>query len=237
LEKEILMKNLNKPIKNKKELKQKYGRLKPIKVFHKYIAKRNRKYVLCLCDCGVEKEIPYDNLIIGKTNSCGCYAIEVRGKGVITHNLSKHPLYTCYVSMKERCYNPKNPSYRRYGERGIIVCEEWLNNFQTFYDWAIKNEWKKGLTIDRIDNDKNYEPDNCRCTTRQVQNNNASFNTRVIIFGEEKTVAEWGRDKKCTIPYSALLKRLRNNWIPEEALTTPISTKHQTNKRGKKNES
>lgn len=93
-------------------------------------------------------------------------------KGRPTHGLSKHPLYSVWKDMKKRCYGTKSKYYHNYGGRGITVCEEWKTDFKAFYDWAIKNGHKEGLTIDRKDNDKGYSPNNCRWATRSMQSSN-----------------------------------------------------------------
>lgn len=92
--------------------------------------------------------------------------------GAKTHRLSNHPLYHCLAGMIQRCTNKKNAAYKYYGGRGILLCAEWRNNFEAFYLWAIDNGWEKGLTIDRINNDGNYEPGNCRWVTLKENMNN-----------------------------------------------------------------
>jgi len=99
-----------------------------------------------------------------------------------------------YYNMKQRCYNPNAKDYKNYGWRGIIVCKEWLNNSKSFYDWAINNGYTDKLTIDRENNDGNYEPDNCRWVTRKVQNNNKANNKIIEIDGISKTIAQWSEE-------------------------------------------
>lgn len=106
------------------------------------------------------------------------------------HGLKKHPLYNKWCSMRERCNNPHNGSYHRYGGKGITVCEEW-NDFEAFYEWSIENGWKKGLTIDRIDNAKGYSPDNCRYVSHKEQNRNYSRNHLITYKGETLCLADW----------------------------------------------
>ena len=120
--------------------------------------------------------------------------------------------------MKQRCYNPNNRSYKNYGGRGITVCQEWKEDFQTFYDWAIANGYKKGLEIDRIDVNGNYEPDNCRWTTSKKNNNNRRNNVKIKIGREEHTVAEWS--EITGIPRSTILERFRSGKPLEEILKT-----------------
>jgi hypothetical protein len=113
----------------------------------------------CLCDCGKKTRTQGNYLRINKTKSCGCLT-------TATHGLSKHPLWGNWNSMKQRCYNPNVRSYSSYGAKDIKICNEWLNNFQSFFDWATNNGWKRGLTIDRIDPTGDYCPKNCRFITR-----------------------------------------------------------------------
>jgi hypothetical protein len=125
--------------------------------------------------------------------------------------------------MKSRCNNPANPKYRSYGERGIKVCEEWENNYFSFREWAMKNGYKEGLSIDRKDNNKGYSPDNCRWTTRIVQQNNMRSNVYLEYQGERHTVSEWWRITG--IPRATIGKRMKRGWSAEQILTTePANT-------------
>lgn len=119
--------------------------------------------------------------------------------------------------MKQRCDNPKAISYKRYGARGISVCEEW-QEFKPFYDWAMANGYQENLTIDRIDNDGNYEPSNCRWATNKEQQNHTSYNRLYTYKGETLTIAQWA--EKAGISRNMLYKRLLRGWSIEKALTT-----------------
>ena len=111
--------------------------------------------------------------------------------------------------MKVRCYNPRDKHYERYGGRGITVCDEWLNNFPAFYKWSIQNGYRQGLTIDRIDNDGNYCPENCRWTTYSVQNSNTSRNIKISDkLGNTKILKEWS--EIFNIPYATLCYRYKH---------------------------
>ena len=103
------------------------------------------------------------------------------------HGLSKHPLNKIWRSMRRRCNNQSSSSYQRYGGRGISVCDEW-NNFETFYRWAISNGWADGLSIDRIDNDRGYSPDNCRFASRKEQSRNRSTNVSITVNGHKEDI-------------------------------------------------
>lgn len=111
----------------------------------------------CKCDCGNYYITTATNIKRERVKSCGCLQNN--------HGLKNHPLYSVWKDMKRRCHNPRRRKYPVYGGRGIIVCDEWKDNFKTFYDWAMNNGYKKGLSIDRIDNDGNYEPSNCQWIT------------------------------------------------------------------------
>ena len=126
-----------------------------------------RASVKCVCGCVFETILAH--IRAGKTVSCGCYN-KARARG--THNLSRTNIYYVWMNMRCRCRNRKNAEYKNYGGRGISVCEEWQNDFMSFYNWAITNGYKKGLTIDRVDNDGNYEPSNCRFVTNKKNNRN-----------------------------------------------------------------
>lgn len=134
-----------------------------------------------------------------------------------------------YRAMISRCYSINNCKYKRYGERGIIVCEEWKNKQNgkiNFYEWAIKNGYSKGLTIDRIDNNGNYEPNNCRWADAYVQANNKSNNSIILYNGQKKTFHELSRE--FNIDYSVLRYRLTHGWDIETALNTkPILGRNQ----------
>ena len=120
---------------------------------------------LCKCSCKkqTERNIQAGTLVNGNSRGCGCI-------GVPVHGLSHHTLYSVWNAMTQRCSNPNTINYHNYGGRGIKVCEEWKNNFKLFYDWCIANGWKKGLQIDRIDNNKDYEPNNCQWITPSENN-------------------------------------------------------------------
>ena len=133
----------------------------------------------CLCDCGRECVVEGAKLRKGNTKSCGCLHDEVAKERMTVHGKSGTRLYAIWKAMHHRCFNPTDKNYSRYGGRGILVCDEWLHNFQAFYCWAMANGYDAcaplgKCTIDRIDNDKGYSPDNCRWVDMKVQRHNRS---------------------------------------------------------------
>lgn len=172
-----------------------YGRLTVIEAGDR---RKNKQYWLCKCDCGNLKEIRGDQLTGGVTKSCGCLKKEQDNKNLITyhykHKLSKTRLYKTYFGMKDRCYNAKHDSYPRYGGRGIKICDEWLNDIESFLEWGLNNGYSDELTIDRIDNEGDYEPSNCRWIGVREQSNNKTNNIYTKISNEFLTLAEIARE-------------------------------------------
>lgn len=143
----------------------------------------------CKCDCGNYKVVANYNLKNNSTKSCGCLSKEIKTK----HNKSNTRLYRIYYAMRQRCYNLKYSRYFDYGGRGIKICDEWKNDFMNFYNWAMENGYRDGLTIDRIDVNGNYEPNNCRWITKEAQQGNTRKSRFIEYNGEKKTLAEWSR--------------------------------------------
>lgn len=147
----------------------------------------------CKCFCGKEFVTGGSRIRSGKTRSCGCLQKIVASSLNRTHGESKTDLYKLWHGIKNRCYNPNNMEYNRYGGRGIVICNEWLD-FPVFKKWSIENGYRKGLTIDRVDNNAGYSPSNCRWVTREVQNRNTSRTHKILCKnGETITAAEAGR--------------------------------------------
>ena len=136
------------------------------------------------------------------------------------HGLCKTRLYRIWRNMKVRCYNPKNRFFEFYGKRGIAICDEWKDNFQAFYDWAMSNGYADSLTIDRIDVNGNYSPENCRWVDMGTQTKNRRSNRIIDFRGERKTVTEWA--DIFSINVDTLYSRLNKGLDVETALTTPV---------------
>lgn len=139
------------------------------------------------CDCGKTTIVPATFVVTQNTKSCGCLRMETLkiGQTSIKHGMSKTKIYSTWRAMKSRCVSNKH-----YVNKGISVCEEW-NTFEPFYQWAISNGYSEELTIDRIDNNGNYSPSNCRWATQKQQANNRSTSLHIFYQGECRTLAEW----------------------------------------------
>lgn len=150
-----------------------------------------RKYWLCQCDCGNEVCVITNHLTSGKTQSCGCYAKERATEANIKHGMRHSRIYNIYCGMKQRCYNKNNHKFKNYGGRGVTICSEWLDDFMSFYNWAMENGYTETLTIERIDVDGNYEPSNCKWIKMSEQSQNKTCNRFVEFNGETKILSEW----------------------------------------------
>ncbi len=182
---------------------------------------------LCQCDCGNTKVIRGSKLKSGDAKSCWCAQhifTEERCKNIsrskIKHGLSGDRLYYIYDNMMKRCYSETSEKYPLYGGRGITVCEEWRNNRNAFFEWALLNGYDADLTIDRIDVNGNYCPENCRWSTQKEQANNMTNNHFLSHQGETHSIAEWA--EITGIPASTLYARISKGWDPDIALSTPV---------------
>ena len=209
----------------------KYGKLTILE----FVEKRKRRfYYLCRCDCGNTTIVSSNALRTGNTRSCGCLSKAVFEKMIkdnIKHGMTNTRIYYNYKTMKTRCYNKNSTSYKNYGGRGIKMCDEWLgeNGFINFYNWAIKTGYKevehKQCTIDRIDNNGDYCPENCRWVNAITQANNTRRNVHYTINGESKTLVEWCR--QYNKPDGMVWYRLKKGMDIETALTKPKEDKRR----------
>lgn len=181
---------------------QKFGRLTAIEYAGRF--GRRTKW-RCKCECGNETLVDVSKLRSGHTKSCGCYKNEKIKKLNYKTGMSSSRLYLTHRNMLNRCYREDDDMYRIYGERGITVCDEWRGDhgFENFLAWSMENGYKEGLSIDRIDNNRGYSPDNCRWVDKYVQANNKRNNHYLKINGEIDTVANHAR--KHNVSYWNLL--------------------------------
>jgi len=145
-----------------------FGRLTVVELF----TEQGRRKARVRCDCGTEKIVVASALQCGDTRSCGCIRKELTSQAKTTHGMADSRLYCIWSGMVRRCTNPKEPAFERYGAKGIRVHDEWRDSFEAFQEWAESAGYRDDLTIDRIDGRKSYSPENCRFTTRAVQNQN-----------------------------------------------------------------
>lgn len=215
---------------NKKwDLGTRFGHL--ITTGKSYNGIKSRKFVEVICDCGVIKFMRVDTLRDFENMSCGCYNIQ-RIKDSpphITHGLSKHPIWNVYRGMILRCYQRSCNRWHRYGGKGVIMCDEWRNDFQSFYDWAI-DKWKPGLQLDKdilykkihgTDTGMIYSPTYCCFITAQENSRNRSTSRFIEFNGENKTMAEWA--DSIGISQQTLSKRINSyKWTIERALSQDL---------------
>lgn len=174
---------------------------------------------LCQCDCGNTAFVYKHDIVSGKTKSCGCLRREATAANRKKHGMSNSRLYRIWNAMKERCQCETNVQYSDYGGRGIAVCDEWKDDFQAFHDWAISNGYNENLTIDRINVNGNYCPENCRWATGKEQNANKRNNRILTYNGKSQTLQQWSEETG--IEYTTLLYRIKHGWTLEAALTVP----------------
>ena len=184
----------------------------------KIISNKPRRVFRCKCECGNISEVQLGCLRNGHSTSCGCEQKRRAAEAQTIHGLAnKHPLYLTWKNMKKRCNYPSASEYKNYGERGICVCEEWFNSFQSFYDWTINNGWSRELTIDRINTNGNYCPENCRWSTVETQMNNMTKNHYIEYNGDAYTLSTLA--KHLDIPYNTVRYRLSNcRWSVEQLI-------------------
>lgn len=181
---------------------KKIGRLTVIKRTDNIVQKNGKSVVrwLCQCECGNTKIIRADALG-RKTNSCGCLKHELDKKQHTKDPVKFKRLYRIWCCMKARCYNKNLKAYKDYGGRGIKVCEEWINNFRKFEKWALSNGYEDILTIDRINNNDDYKPSNCRWITRTEQNRNKRNNIYITYNGGKILLKDYAKEKNIDYKY------------------------------------
>lgn len=191
---------------------RRYGRLVTTRKVRK--DSRGRWYWQCSCDCGGKKRVRSDSLVSGKITQCQPCTVAQAAERRKRHGLSDHELYDTWKNMMDRCYTPTHRSYPHYGGRGIRVEKEWHDVTRFITDMPIR---PAGWTLDRIDNNGNYGPDNCRWASRETQANNTSVNHRLTYRGATRTIAQWSRIRG--LLESTIRERINAGWTVEKALS------------------
>lgn len=191
-------------------------------------AKGGGAFWMCRCDCGNEVAVMAGDLRFGKSTSCGCDRADRTRAMKTTHGGSGSRLHHTWKNMRARCLRPGSSSYARYGGRGIGICPEW-GRYETFRDWALSAGYADDLSIDRIDNEKGYEPSNCRWATAQMQSENRRFVSRAPD-GD----LWWHKARGNGITWAAYMYRLRAGWPVEDATSLPMGTRRRPRQRDSK---
>lgn len=206
---------------------QRFSRLTVVEFHHKEqrfnskgIKDGFKYYYKCVCDCGNECIVDRNSLRFHRTCSCGCLRSDLSVERKATHNKSKTKLYRVWNAIKNRCYNPNQKSYKDYGAKGIVICDDWSHDFQSFFDWAMQSGYKEGLTIERSDVNGNYEPSNCRWIPFVEQARNKTNNVLITYRGETRCLSEWARI--VGIYRKTLKNRLDSGWSVEKAFNQPV---------------
>lgn len=178
--------------------------------------KKKRPFYHVVCDCGNEKEVCYYELIRGQTRSCGCLHRKVLGDMARKHGESNTRLFKIWCGIKKRCFDKNSSRYSYYGGRGINMCSDWKNDFLTFKEWANSHGYTDELTIDRVDVNGNYCPENCRWATKEQQANNTRTNHYLEYKGVKRSMSEWC--KILGLNYYKIRTRINScHWTVEEA--------------------
>ena len=213
---------------------QRFGRLTVTGYAGQYPTKE--KFFWCHCDCGNDIIVLRSNLFNNHTTSCGCYSKEVSCKKSLTHgdsccrNSDYKRLYRIWAGIKQRTTNPKCKNYKHYGGRKIYMCDDWFPagiGYDNFKSWALANGYDNTKSIDRIDNDKGYYPENCRWVNNKIQGNNNSKNRYLVYNNYKFTVSIWA--DIIGISRDTLESRFRANWNIEEIILTPVGSEKGTN--------
>lgn len=203
---------------------QRFGRL----VVESYAGRNKRRDGLwvCKCDCGRWTTTKQSSLKSGKTRSCGCLQKDTAREQHLKYGKKHSRLYSIWHGMIGRTENENHANFKYYGSRGIRICDEWRCDFQKFYNWAINSGYKEGLTIDRVDVNGNYSPENCRWATRKEQANGTRRNAKILYKGETLTLQQWA--ERFHINKGTLWNRLNAlGWSVEDAFETPVGQRRK----------
>ncbi len=171
----------------------------------------------CRCSCGTVKNFHIGNLRQGKTKSCGCKRVENTASLMRTHGEAGTRLYSIWTNIKTRCENPNSPNYESYGAKGIMLSEEWSKSYEAFRDWSVTNGYTDKLTIDRKDNARGYEPDNCRWVTNVEQSRNRDYAWHITIDGVTKHAKDWCEE--FGVNYKTACSRKYRGWEDADCVT------------------
>lgn len=205
---------------------KKIGYLTILRQADDYVSPKGCHYSrwVCKCDCGNEIIRRRDSIMHATNPSCGCKKLEGTRAASITHGdasrKNRNRLYTIWANMKKRCNNPNGWDYKLYGGRGIFVCDEW-KRYEAFKEWALKNSYREDLTLDRIDVDGPYSPENCRWATFAKQSNNKRTNRYLTYDGKTMSMKDWS--KELNVNYNTLRSRVYIlGMSDEDALSKPF---------------
>ena len=207
----------------------KSGRLTVIKRTADHVSPCSHKETRwdCICECGATTNIVSSRIITGRTKSCGCFQIDRVRESNTKHGHKSGGVetseYRAWVSMKDRCSNPNNPAFKNYGERGIVVCESWVNSFNNFISDMGHKPY--GMTLERINNNDGYSHGNCKWATYYEQGKNKRNNVFITFDGVTLTISEWAR--KTGISKSAIRHRINRGWSKNRALTEGLNANHK----------
>lgn len=199
---------------------RRFGRLVVEGVSRERRGKRDMIIARCRCDCGTVKDVFWQALADGRVKSCGCLNRELtaeRNRKLLTkHDGCNTRLYRIFMGMHARCYRPQHMHYARYGGRGITICDEWRRNFAAFREWAMSHGYDDAKSIDRLDNDRGYSPDNCRWTDAKTQCNNRRTNHMLTVGEQTHTISEWARVSG--VGKTTIRERLERGWSAARAV-------------------
>lgn len=188
----------------------------PIEEAEMYVDRKGNQFrvLRCKCRCGVVKDVLLSNITQKKSKSCGCHRTELHTK----HGMCGCRLYHIWENMIQRCTNERNDNYPNYGARGVTICNDWVD-FAPFYEWSMSNGYSDGLTLDRVNVDGNYSPENCRWATTKEQANNKRDSRFIEYGGMRMTITEWA--EHVNMPANRLRSRLDRGWSFEDAISKP----------------
>ena len=188
-----------------------------------------KSIALCVCDCGNQKSVKLSDLKRNHVKSCGC-----KFNGNTIKNTHGNRIYNIWYNMKRRCLDSNNKDYKNYGARGITIYKDWIEDFSSFYNWSIENGYQDNLTLDRINNDGNYQPDNCRWVTIKVQLCNGRRNVIFNINGEPQCLSDICKERN--LNYTTIKYRLDKGMDIKEALEKPIDITKSNKKLTERND-